>query len=258
MPMSTTFKIVIPARYGSSRLPGKPLRLLAGKPMLQHVHERARASGAQEIVIATDDERIAAVAAGFGANVCMTSATHTSGTERLAEVVAVRGWGDEVIVVNLQGDEPLMSPSLVEKVAVDLDLHAAASITTLAYPLKASENEIDPNIVKVVVDREGYALYFSRAPIPWHRDPRETGSGLPGMNPMLHHIGLYAYRACFLRDYSRLEPSPLEVFEKLEQLRALWHGRKIHVGIAEAAPVPGVDTEADLARVEAMLPRSYG
>ena len=142
--------------------------------------------------------------------------------------------------------------------AVDLDLHAAASVTTLAYPLKASENETDPNIVKVVVDREGYALYFSRAPIPWHRDPLETGSGLPGVNPMLHHIGLYAYRACFLRDYSRLEPSPLEVFEKLEQLRALWHGRKIHVGIAEAAPVPGVDTEADLARVEAMLPRAHG
>jgi 3-deoxy-manno-octulosonate cytidylyltransferase (CMP-KDO synthetase) len=252
-PMSTTFKIVIPARYASTRLPGKPMRLLAGKPMLQHVHERARASGAQEIVIATDDERIAAAAAGFGADVCMTSAAHTSGTERLCEVVTTRGWGDEAIVVNLQGDEPLLSPALVDQVAVDLDSHPTAAIATLAYPLKASENETDPNIVKVVVDRDGYALYFSRAPIPWHRDPLETGSGLPGANPMLHHVGLYAYRARFLRDYSRLEPSPLEVFEKLEQLRALWYGRKIHVGIAETVPAPGVDTEADLARVEGVL-----
>jgi len=256
--MSTPFKIVIPARYASSRLPGKPLRLLAGKPMLQHVYERARASAAQEIVIATDEGRIASAAAGFGADVCMTSPAHTSGTERLAEVVATRGWGEEVIVVNLQGDEPLMSPALVDQVAVDLDTHQPASITTLAYPLKASENETDPHIVKVVVDREGYALYFSRAPIPWHRDPLETGSGLPGANPMLHHIGLYAYRARFLRDYSRLEPSPLEVFEKLEQLRALWHGRKIHVGIAQTVPAPGVDTEADLARVEDVLSRPAG
>jgi 3-deoxy-manno-octulosonate cytidylyltransferase (CMP-KDO synthetase) len=237
--MTTAFKIVIPARYASSRLPGKPLRLLAGRPMLQHVYERARASGAQEVVIATDDKRISAAAVGF--------------TERLAEVVATRGWGDEVIVVNLQGDEPLMSPVLIDQVAVDLGTHQSASITTLAYPLKASENETDPHIVKVVVDREGYALYFSRAPIPWHRDPLETGSGLPGANPLLHHIGLYAYRARFLRDYSRLETSPLELFEKLEQLRALWHGLKIHVGIAETAPAPGVDTEADLARVERVL-----
>jgi len=251
--MTTAFKIVIPARYASSRLPGKPLRLLAGRPMLQHVHERATESGAQEVVIATDDERIATAATGFGADVCMTSTTHTSGTERLAEVIATRGWSDDAIVVNLQGDEPLMSPVLIDQVAVDLDTHQPASITTLAYPLKASENETDPHIVKVVVDREGYALYFSRAPIPWHRDPAETGAGIPGGNPMLHHIGLYAYRARFLRDYSRLEPSPLEVFEKLEQLRALWHGLKIHVGIAEAVPAPGVDTEADLARVERIL-----
>ena len=251
--MTTTFRIVIPARYASSRLPGKPLRLLAGKPMLQHVHERARASGAQEIVIATDDERIAAAAAGFGADVCMTSPAHASGTERLAEVVATRGWGDEAIVVNLQGDEPLMPSMLIDQVAVDLATHQPASITTLAYPLKSSENETDPHIVKVVVDRNGYALYFSRAPIPWHRDPSETGAGIPGGNPMLHHIGLYAYRARFLRDYSRLEPSPLEVFEKLEQLRALWHGLKIHVGIAETVPAPGVDTEADLERVERVL-----
>jgi 3-deoxy-manno-octulosonate cytidylyltransferase (CMP-KDO synthetase) len=251
--MTTTFKIVIPARYASSRLPGKPLRLLAGRPMLQHVYERARASGAQEIVIATDDGRIAEAAAGFDADVCMTSPAHVSGTERLAEVVATRAWGDDAIVVNLQGDEPLMPPLLIDQVAVDLATHQPAAITTLAYPLKASENETDPHVVKVVVDRSGYALYFSRAPIPWHRDPAETGAGIPGGSPMLHHIGLYAYRARFLRDYSHLEPSPLEVFEKLEQLRALWHGLKIHVGIAEAVPAPGVDTEADLARVERVL-----
>jgi 3-deoxy-manno-octulosonate cytidylyltransferase (CMP-KDO synthetase) len=253
MGMSTDFRIVIPARYASSRLPGKPLRLLAGRPMVQHVHERARASGAREIVIATDDERIAAVATGFGADVCMTSTAHTSGTERLAEVVAMLGWNDDDIIVNLQGDEPLMPPSLIDQVAGDLATHPSAAITTLAYPLKASENETDPHIVKVVVDRGGYALYFSRAPIPWHRDPAETGAGIPGAIPMLHHIGLYAYRARFLRGYHRLEPSPLEIFEKLEQLRALWHGLKIHVGIAEAVPAPGVDTEADLARVERAL-----
>ena len=256
MDMNTAFKIVIPARFASSRLPGKPLRLLAGKPMLQHVHERAQASGAQEIVVATDDGRIATAAANFGADVCLTSTAHTSGTERLSEVVTTRGWSDEDIIVNLQGDEPLMSPALVNQVAIDLSTHAAAAITTLAYPLKASENETDPHIVKVVLDREGYALYFSRAPIPWHRDPLETGSGLPGANPMLHHIGMYAYRAHFLRNYNYLEPSPLEVFEKLEQLRALWYGLKIHVGIAETVPVPGVDTEADLARVEQMLSSS--
>ncbi len=251
--MTTAFKIVIPARYASTRLPGKPLRLLAGKPMLQHVHECARASGAQNIVIATDDQRIAAAAAGFGADVCMTSTAHASGTERLAEVSATRGWDDEAIIVNLQGDEPLMPPLLIDQVAADLATHQSASITTLAYPLKASENKIDPHIVKVVLDRDGYALYFSRAPIPWHRDPPETGSGIPGGYPLLHHIGLYAYRARFLRHYSRLEPSPLENFEKLEQLRALWHGLKIHVGIADAIPAPGVDTEADLARVERVL-----
>jgi len=251
--MTTAFRIVIPARYASSRLPGKPLRLLAGKPMLQHVHERARESGARDIVIATDDERIAEAATGFGADVCMTSMTHTSGTERLAEVVVSRGWSDDVIVVNLQGDEPLMPPVLIDQVALDLAAHPSAAITTLAYPLKTSENETDPHIVKVVVDRDGYAMYFSRAPIPWHRDPAETGSGIPGGNPMLHHIGLYAYRAHFLRDYSQLETSPLEVFEKLEQLRALWHGLKIHVGIADAVPAPGVDTEADLARADRML-----
>ena len=251
--MSHSFKVVIPARYASSRLPGKPLRKLAGKPMLQHVYERAVESGADEVVIATDDERIEAAARTFPADVCMTSAEHTSGTERLAEVVTTRGWDDGAIIVNLQGDEPLMPGTLINQVASDLAAHEPASITTLAYPLELSVNETDPNIVKVVLDREGYALYFSRAAIPWHRDPHETGSGMGDINPVLHHVGLYAYRAGFLKHFSELEQAPLEVFEKLEQLRALWHGFRIHVGITTEAPGPGVDTAEDLERVEQLM-----
>ena len=251
--MSHSFKVVIPARYASSRLPGKPLRQLAGKPMLQHVHERAADSGADEVVIATDDERIETAARQFPADVCMTSADHTSGTERLAEVVAARGWDDDTIIVNLQGDEPLMPAMLINQVASDLAAHEPASITTLAYPLETTLNEADPHVVKVVLDREGYALYFSRAPVPWHRDPHETGSGMAGVNPVLHHVGLYAYRAGFLKHFSELEQAPLEVFEKLEQLRALWHGFKIHVGITAEVPGPGVDTEEDLVLVERLI-----
>lgn len=251
--MSVTFKVVIPARYASSRLPGKPLRELAGRPMLQHVYERAVESGADEVVIATDDTRIEAAARGFPATVCMTSDRHTSGTERIAEVVATRGWEPDTIIVNLQGDEPLMPPALVKQVALDLAAHDDASITTLACPLETTANEADPHVVKVVLDRSGYALYFSRAPVPWHRDPPETGTGMDGISPMLHHVGLYAYRAKFLQRFSDLEPSPLEVFEKLEQLRALWHGFRIHVGITTEVPAPGVDTAEDLARVAQLL-----
>jgi 3-deoxy-manno-octulosonate cytidylyltransferase (CMP-KDO synthetase) len=251
--MSTPFKIVIPARYASSRLPGKPLLELAGRPMLQHVHERAAESEAAEIIIATDDDRIEQAATAFGARVCMTSARHESGTERLAEVAEQHAWDDDEIVVNLQGDEPLMPPHLIDQVAHDLSAHDDAVIATLAYPLEATLNEADPHVVKVVLDEAGYAMYFSRAPIPWHRDPHETGRGIGGSNPVLHHLGLYAYRAGFLRHYSQLTPSPLEVYEKLEQLRALWHGLRIHVGIADEVPGPGVDTEADLQRVAAVL-----
>lgn len=253
-----SFKVVIPARYASARLPGKPLLELAGKSMIRHVHERAGESRAGEIVIATDDERIRDAAQAFGAEVCMTSATHTSGTERLGEVVERCGWDDDVIVVNLQGDEPLMPAGLIDQVAADLERHPDASITTLAYPLETTANETDPHIVKVVLDAAGYALYFSRAPIPWHRDPEETGRGHEGVNPVLHHLGLYAYRAGFLREFGNMDPAPLEVFEKLEQLRALWHGRKIHVGIAERLPGPGVDTAEDLEKVSAILTKGVG
>lgn len=251
--MKTPFKVVIPARYASSRLPGKPLLELAGRPMLQHVHARAAESAAAEIIIATDDSRIETAASDFDARVCMTSDQHESGTERLAEVVEHYGWDDDTIIVNLQGDEPLMPPHLIDQVATDLASHEDAAIATLAYPLEAIANEADPHVVKVVLDQAGYAMYFSRAPIPWHRDPEETGTGIPGSNPVLHHLGLYAYRTGFLKHYCQLAPSPLEIFEKLEQLRALWHGLKIHVGIADEIPGPGVDTEADLQRVAAVL-----
>ena len=243
-----TFKVVIPARYASSRLPGKPLLAIAGRPMLQHVFERAQQSGAAEIVIATDDARIEAAATSFNASVCMTRADHNSGTERIAEVVAQMGWDEDTIVVNVQGDEPLIPPSLISQVASGLSAHALAVVSTLATPIVASQETQDPNVVKTVLDQDGFALYFSRAAIPYDRD----GNGA-GDVQMLRHIGLYAYRAGFLARYSQLQPSPLETTEKLEQLRVLWHGLKIHVGIANKVPGPGVDTKADLERVESLM-----
>jgi len=243
------FKIVIPARYASTRLPGKPLLEIAGRPMLQHVYERVQYAGASEVLVATDDARIAEAARGFNADVCMTSAAHRSGTERLGEVVVQAGWGDDTIVVNVQGDEPLLPAVLVRQVADGLAGHAAAVVATLAYPLSSQADAEDLNVVKVVLDRYGYALYFSRAPIPCHRDG--VSGGADGIG--LRHIGLYAYRAGFLKHYAELEPSPLEEAEKLEQLRVLWHGMKIHVAIAAEMPGPGVDTAADLARVASLL-----
>lgn len=243
-----SFKVVIPARYGSSRLPGKPLLPIAGKPMLQHVYERATQSGADAVVIATDDPRIESAATGFGAVVCMTSDTHGSGTERIAEVADQLGWRDDVVIVNVQGDEPLMPIALIDQVAAGLSSHAEAAVATLACPLTELAEWQDPNVVKTVLDREGFALYFSRAPVPFKRDEEEGGE----LNA-LRHIGLYAYRTAFLKQYSALEPSPLEAIEKLEQLRVLWHGMKIHVGIADEQPGPGVDTREDLERVAALL-----
>ncbi len=221
--------------------------------MLQHVCERAGESGARQVIVATDDRRIADAASEFNVTVCMTSEEHTSGTERLAEVVEQLGWSDDTLVVNLQGDEPAMPAAFIDQVAADLAAHQPASITTLACPLGSTENEINPDIVKVVLDREGYALYFSRAPIPWHRDVPGPVATMGNAPPVLHHIGLYAYRARFLKQFATLEQSPLERFEKLEQLRALWHGMKIHVGVTQQIPASGVDTEADLRRVEKLL-----
>jgi 3-deoxy-manno-octulosonate cytidylyltransferase (CMP-KDO synthetase) len=245
----TAFKVVIPARYASTRLPGKPLLELAGRPMLQHVYERSLQSGASEVIVATDDQRIAQAAQGFDAAVCMTSPAHDSGTERLAEVAEAQGWVDDDIVVNVQGDEPLIPAALIKQVAEDLAVYAAAPVATLAYPLRSSGEAGDPNVVKVVLDSQGYALYFSRAAIPCHRDrPGVDETGIA-----LRHIGLYAYRAGFLKHYRQLQPSPLEAIEKLEQLRVLWHGMKIHVGIATEMPGHGVDTREDLLRVNDLL-----
>ena len=242
------FRVIIPARYASTRLPGKPLLPIAGRPMLQHVYERVLQCGAQDVVIATDDERIANTASGFGASVCMTSIDHASGTERLAEVVELYHWPADSIVVNVQGDEPLIEPALIRQVAGDLAAHPEAAVATLAYPLASSRMLNDPNVVKVVLDRGGYALYFSRAPIPFVRDSVDKAAA-----GGLRHIGLYAYRVGFLGSYRALEASPLEQLEKLEQLRVLWHGMKIHVSMAASMPGPGVDTHADLQQVEGML-----
>lgn len=252
--MNPAFKVVIPARFASTRLPGKPLREIAGKPMIEHVWQSARRSGAEQVVIATDDERIATAARGFGAELCMTRAEHPTGTDRLAEVVDAMAWPDAAIVVNLQGDEPLMPAELVRQVAADLAAHARARISTAATPIRTSAEFFDPNVVKVVTDQAGYALYFSRAPIPWDRDHCVDGrQALPEPLAPLRHIGLYAYRAGFLRSFARMAPTRLENTERLEQLRALWSGERIHVLETPAHPGPGVDTEHDIALVEKIM-----
>jgi len=242
-------RIVIPARYGSTRLPGKPLRLIAGRPMIEHVYERARAAGAAQVLIATDDERIVTAAAGFGATAIMTDPAHPSGTDRLAEVASRCGFADDDIVVNVQGDEPLLPTANVRQVAALLEATPDAAIATLSTPLEQPEDFGDPNVVKVAVGTRGLALYFSRAPIPWPRDARlQGGDGVPA--GALRHIGLYAYRVAALRRLAALAPTPLEETERLEQLRALEHGLSIVVGQAAVVPGPGVDTAEDLARVE--------
>ncbi len=252
--MSKSFKVVIPARYASTRLPGKPLRELIGKPMLQHVWEAAGECGADQVVIATDDGRIEKAARQFGAEVCMTASTHASGTDRLGEVVSTLGWPDDTIVVNVQGDEPLMPPVLIDQVASDLAGNSDASIATVATPLVAAGEFFDPNVVKVVRDKAGFALYFSRAPIPWDRDLlMDDVKALPiGIMP-LRHIGIYAYRVGYLNRYAEMRPCPLEQAEQLEQLRALWYGERIHVAEAGQRPGPGVDTEDDLIIAEELL-----
>ncbi len=252
--MSHAFRVVIPARYASTRLPGKPLRNLLGKSMLQHVYEAASQCGARQVVIATDDDRIEVAAKGFDAEVCMTSPEHASGTDRLAEVVAKLGWPDDDIVVNVQGDEPLMPPALIDQVASDLADCPEASISTIATPMVAAGEFFDSNVVKVVTDRAGFALYFSRASIPWDRDLLHDGvKALPiGIVP-LRHIGIYAYRVAYLHRYAQMRACPLEQAEHLEQLRALWYGERIHVAEASQRPGPGVDTEEDLVIAEQLL-----
>lgn len=251
------FKVVIPARYASQRLPGKPLLDIAGKPMIQHVYERARESGADDVVIATDDERIRLATSTFTDRICMTSGAHNSGTDRIAEVVGQLGWADDTVVVNLQGDEPLMPPALLNQVASALVSHPDSDMATLAVPLSATQQLFDSNVVKVVTDRKGYALYFSRATIPWKRDLFVAGqSAQPDwLDGVYRHLGIYAYRAGFLHGYANLPVSPIERMESLEQLRVLWNGGRIAVDVANSAPPAGVDTAEDLARVvEALSP----
>nr|WP_298109395.1 3-deoxy-manno-octulosonate cytidylyltransferase [uncultured Pseudomonas sp.] len=252
--MSTVFTVVIPARYASSRLPGKPLQDIAGKPMVQHVWEQACKSSAQRVVVATDDVRIVEVCRGFGAEVLLTRVEHNSGTDRLAEVAAALGLAADAIVVNVQGDEPLIPPAIIDQVAANLAANPQAAIATLAEPIEDAATLFNPNVVKVVSDLHGLALTFSRAPLPWARDAFAVDrEQLPANVPYRRHIGIYAYRAQFLHDFVAWGPCWLEDGECLEQLRALWHGVRIHVADALQAPPAGVDTQDDLDRVRRLL-----
>lgn len=248
------FRVAIPARHASTRLPGKPLALLAGTPMILHVHRLAERSGAEQVIVATDDERIQAVCRGAGIDVVMTAPGHASGTDRIAEVARRRGWADEEIVVNVQGDEPLLPAALIGQAAALLATHPAADIATLATPVISLAEYLDPNVVKVVTAQNGQALYFSRAPIPWDRDGASAGlASQQRFQGARRHLGLYAYRVAALRRLAATPPVPLEQLERLEQLRALQMGLVIVVADAIEAPGPGVDTAEDLARVEAIL-----
>ncbi|MSP98832.1 MAG: 3-deoxy-manno-octulosonate cytidylyltransferase [Betaproteobacteria bacterium] len=248
---ATAFDVVIPARFDSSRFPGKALADIGGKPMVVRVAERAAKSGARAVYIATDDERIARAAREHGVKAITTRGDHASGTDRIAEAVITLALQDDAIVVNVQGDEPLMPPSLIAQVAATLERTPEASVSTACHPIRLAEDIFSTNVNKVVLDKRGFALYFSRAPIPFARDawagagPQDAPRGLP----CYRHIGIYAYRAGFLEKYASLAPSPLEGFEALEQLRVLWHGYRIAVAISEHAAPPGVDTPEDLEKV---------
>lgn len=249
--MMNPYKIVIPARFSSTRLPGKPLIKLAGKPMIQHVYERARATGVEDIVIATDDDRIEAIAKAFGAEVVMTSPDHENGTERIAEVARIKGWSQDSVIVNLQGDEPLIPQSLIALTAQGLIDHPEAGMSSLCTPLTVDADVFSPNVVKVVLDKQNFAMYFSRASIPWDRDAYSGDlDNMTKKMPVYRHIGMYGYRVSFLNQYTQMEACALEATESLEQLRALWYGVKIHMAVIEQAPGHGVDTLEDVKRVE--------
>jgi len=252
--VSARFTAIIPARYASTRLPGKPLADVAGKPMVVRVAERAIEAGADRVVVATDDERIKAVVESNGIAACLTSPDHSTGTDRLAEAANQLALDDDAIVVNVQGDEPLLSPRLIRAVAQLLAANPPAAIATACHPITDAAEAFNPNVVKVVLDHERYALYFSRATIPWARDAFAGGrTDVPPGLPLYRHYGLYAYRVRFLRRFPTLAPAPIERFEALEQLRALWHGFRIVVEITAGTPAPGVDTPEDLERVRALF-----
>lgn len=238
------FTVIIPARYASTRLPGKPLADIHGKPMVIRVMEQAIKSGASRVIVATDHPDVANAVIEAGGEACMTNPNHQSGTERLAEVIDTYGFADDEIIVNVQGDEPLIPPEIISQVAHNLQ-GSKAQMGTLAVPIHDAYEAFNPNAVKVVTDHEGYALYFSRATIPWDRDRFATTQNTIG-DHFLRHIGIYAYRAGFIRRYITWQASPLEKIEMLEQLRVLWYGEKIHVAVAEKAPGAGVDTPEDL------------
>ncbi|MFY8105109.1 MAG: 3-deoxy-manno-octulosonate cytidylyltransferase [Ramlibacter sp.] len=256
--MSAAFTVLIPARLASTRLPDKPLADIGGKPMVVRVAERARASAASAVVVATDSEAVARACDAHGVRSVMTRADHPSGSDRLAQACEVLQLPDTHTVVNVQGDEPLINPRLIDAVAALLEAHPEADMGTAAHVIEEAADARNPNVVKVVTDARGLALYFSRAPIPWWRDgygaDTRAITGLPQPRP-LRHVGIYSYRAGFLKAFPVLAPAPIEQTESLEQLRALWHGHRIAVHLAQEAPGPGVDTPEDLARVRAIHAR---
>ncbi len=246
-----SFTVIIPARYQSTRLPGKPLADIGGKPMVQWVYEQACKSGADKVIVATDDQRVFDAVQAFGGEVCMTRSDHQSGTERLAEVVEKYNLADDHIVVNVQGDEPLIPDTIIRQVADNL-AHKNAPMATLAVEIDHEDEVFNPNVVKVIADKDGYAMYFSRASIPWDRDHFAQQPAQIHHN-LLRHIGIYAYRAGFINTYINWQPTALEQIEALEQLRVLWYGEKIHVDVAIDAPPAGVDTPEDLEKVRALI-----
>ena len=250
----TRFTVVIPARHASTRLPGKMLADISGKPLVVRTAERARESGAERVVVATDHASIAEAVESNGFHAILTREDHLSGTDRIAEAAAILGLGPDSLVVNVQGDEPLIEPGLVRAVAGLLESSPEAAITTACHPIADAEEFFNPNVVKVVLDAQGYARYFSRAPIPWARDAfSQSRTTLPAGLPCHRHVGIYAFRARFLAEFPRLSPAPIEQFEALEQLRALWHGFRIAVTVRPDAPHPGVDTMPDLERVRSIF-----
>jgi len=252
-----SFTAIIPARFASSRLPGKALADIGGKPMVVRVAERARESGAREVYVATDHADIAAAVQRHGHRAVMTRSDHATGTDRIAEVVERLGLAADSLVVNVQGDEPMIEPGLIRAVAALLADTPEAAMATACHPIRDMGELFNPNVVKVVLDRAGLARYFSRAPVPWARDAfAASARAFPQGLPCYRHIGTYAYRADFLRTYPRLERSPLEEFEALEQLRALWHGYAIAVTVRQDAPLPGVDTSEDLERARSLFDRT--
>ena len=250
-----SFTVLVPARLASTRLPNKPLADIAGLPMVVRVAQRASQSGAARVVVAGDDPSIVAACAAHGVHAILTRQDHPSGTDRLAEACEQLGLDGDDIVVNVQGDEPLIDPALIEAVASTLSAHPECAMSTAAHAIDSLEDFLNPNVVKAVLDAQGNALYFSRAPIPWWRDG-STGGAAPGVLPSpqpLRHIGIYGYRAGFVRKFPLLPPAPIEATEALEQLRALWHGHRIAVHVSQVAPGPGIDTPEDLARVRAVF-----